>query len=131
MKISKADNYFSLFIRVRDAFQERYGYCITCNTFKDVKEMDCGHYIKRQHQSTRFNEMNCQTQCKRCNNFEQGANEIFRRKLVEKYGEEKVLMLEQEGRKTVKRGKFELEQIAKYYKSECEILAKEKGIELW
>ena len=131
MKTTKADKYFSLYIRLRDAAANGYARCCTCGTYKEVKYMDCGHFIKRQHQAVRFSEMNCHTQCKRCNNFEQGSDTKYRLFLVDKYGEIKVLLLESEAKRTVKRSKFDLGQIAFYYKTEATRLAKEKGLKLW
>lgn len=98
---------------------------------KPVKQMDCGHWQKRQHQNTRFNEMNCQSQCKKCNAFEQGRDADFERALIEKYGQDKVNMILWSARQTVKRTKFDLEYLAVYYKQKAVELARAKGIELW
>ena len=126
---------FSRYIRLRSALETTgtlsHAKCCTCGTYKEVKYMDCGHFIKRQHQAVRFSEMNCHTQCKRCNNFEQGSDTKYRLFLVDKYGEIKVLLLESEAKRTVKRSKFDLGQIAFYYKTEATRLAKEKGLKLW
>jgi hypothetical protein len=131
MKSSKADKYFSLFVRLRDCNEDRVCKCCTCDKIIDVKYADNSHFIGRQHMATRFSEMNCNTACKKCNGFEEGKKDVYRRFLVEKYGENKVLMLENEARKTRKISKFELDQIAKFYKSAAENLAKEKGLKLW
>ena len=131
MKTTKADKHFSLYIRLRDADENGVGTCITCGTRKEVKYMDCGHYIKRQHMATRFSEINCHTQCKRCNAFEQGNDAKFRQALVGLYGEQNVNLLEAERHKTVRRSAYEMDVIAKHYKEKAIELAKEKGIELW
>ena len=93
--------------------------------------MDCGHYIKRQNQATRYSEENCQLQCKSCNNFKQGNDVKFRNYLVEKYGEGKVLLLESSRRQTYKRSKNDLEFLAEYYKKKVKELLQQKGIEKW
>ena len=131
MKTSTADKWFSMFIRLRDCDDNGIGTCCTCGVMKDVKNMDNSHFIGRQHQATRFSEMNCHTACKRCNGFEEGRKDVYREFLIKKYGEAKVALLEMEGRKTVKRTKFDLEYIAIYYKKLAEQLAKEKHIKLW
>lgn len=130
MKISKADKYFSLFVRLRDT-EDGLCECITCRRRAHPKEMDCGHYLKRQHQATRFSEINCGAQCGKCNRFEQGRDVVFRQKLVEKYGEAKIVLLEEAARKSVKRTKTELDCIADYYKKQACIMAKVKGIQIW
>ncbi|MFA5715563.1 MAG: recombination protein NinG [Candidatus Paceibacterota bacterium] len=131
MIYSKADKYFSLWIRLRDADEYGYAKCCTCNAHHPVKSMDCGHFIKRQHMATRFSEMNGNVQCKNCNAFEQGRNEVYEKFLVKKYGQDKVDLLKMQGNSTRKISKFELDQIAKYYKSEAEKLAKVKQIKIW
>jgi hypothetical protein len=131
MKTSKADKYFSLFIRLRDADENRAAKCCTCGKYVDVKYADCGHFIKRQHQATRFSEMNCHTQCKNCNSFEQGRNEVYEKFLIKKYGQDKVNLLKSEGTKTVKRTKLDLDYIAVYFKQKAIELSKQKSINLW
>lgn len=131
MKTSKADKYFSLFIRLRDADENGCAKCCTCGAYKPIKEMDCGHFIKRQHMATRFSELNCHTQCKRCNGFEQGRDSDFERYLNDKIGLDKVNNLKLQARMTRKISNFELEQITKYYKTEAEKLAQEKNLKLW
>ena len=93
--------------------------------------MDCGHFIKRQHLSTRFSETNCATQCKRCNAFEQGRDTDFANYIIDRWGESALVKLATQRHLTLKLGKFELEQIAKYYKEKSTELAKSKNIELW
>lgn len=83
----KADRLFSLFIRKRDSNENGIGKCITCGRVGHFKEMDCGHYIKRQHLSTRYDEKNCNMQCKRCNAFEQGMNEVYKKEIDKKWGQ--------------------------------------------
>ena len=131
MKTSKADKYFSLFIRLRDSDENGIATCITCGLRREAKYLDCGHYIKRQHMATRFKEMNCAAQCKGCNRFQQGRDVIFRQKLVDKYGEDEVLILESYKRKNRKIGSWELGIIAKEYKEKANEIAKQKGLELW
>lgn len=131
MKTNIADKWFSRFIRLRASDKNGIGKCITCGKIGEVKYMDCGHYIKRQHTATRFSEINCQTQCKRCNNFQQGNDVEFRKYLVKKYGEEQILLLESQKYKTAKRGQFEIKAIAEYYKNKVKELEKIKGLKLW
>ena len=131
MKTSQADKYFSLYIRVRDADENGCAKCCTCGTYKPVKLQDCGHYVKRQHMSTRFDEWNCATQCKRCNGFEQGRDADFERYIAERWGMKAINHLQIQRHITRKTGKFELEQIAKYYKERAIELAKAKNLEIW
>jgi len=131
MKCSKADFWFSRMIRLRDADENGCAKCCTCGVYKPVKEMDCGHWIKRQHQATRFSEMNCATQCKKCNAFEQGRDAEFERFLVGKYGQDKIDWLKMQGKSTLKRSGFDLTYLAVYFKQKATELSREKMIALW
>ena len=111
--------------------EDGYCRCITCGKVLLPKEADCAHYLKRQHQATRFTEMNTGAQCGKCNRFEQGRDVIFRQKLVEKYGEDRIAMMEMEARKPYKQTQYRLDYIAALYKQKAEQLAREKGISLW
>lgn len=39
--------------------------------------MDCGHFMSRKHYATRWDEDNCQVQCKGCNVFRYGEQFKF------------------------------------------------------
>lgn len=69
---AKLDKEFSLFIRLRDAMPNGYFRCISCGQIKPFEQADNGHYINRQHMNTRFDEMNCNAQCRHCNRFMEG-----------------------------------------------------------
>jgi hypothetical protein len=116
----KADEAFSLFIRTRDsqAFDGRAFRCISCGRPLPIEQADCGHYINRQHMSLRFSELNCNAQCRKCNRFMEGNNSGYRQGLIQKIGEQKVVLLEAQKYVENKMTNFELEIIAKHYKEE-------------
>ena len=122
---AKLDKVFSEYIRLRDtAGHTKDGYfrCISCGQIKPYSQADCGHYIGRQHMATRYNEINCNAQCRACNRFEEGNKAGYRRGLVQKYGEIKILMLEAAQKSTVKISDCEYEAMIKYYKEEIKKL---------
>lgn len=125
---ARLDKEFSLYIRLRDAMPNGYFRCISCNEIKPFEQADCGHYINRQHMSTRFDEMNCNAQCRKCNRFMEGNMSGYRRGLVAKYGEQRVLLLESKKNQTRKYSDFEYAELIKYYKALNAKLRKEKGI---
>lgn len=77
----KLDAVFSKFIRQRDA-----GICFTCGIKKEQKYQQNGHYISRQHNSTRYDEQNCHCQCVRCNIMLNGNMDEYALRLIRKYG---------------------------------------------
>ena len=117
---AKLDKVFSEYIRLRDTSghsKEGYFKCISCGQIKPYSQADCGHYIGRQHMATRYNEINCNAQCRACNRFEEGNKAGYRRGLVQKYGEIKILMLEAAQKSTVKISDCEYEAMIKHYKN--------------
>ena len=53
------DKVFSEYIRLRDVREDGTFICISCNNGFPYEVSDCGHYISREHMSTRFSEENC------------------------------------------------------------------------
>lgn len=107
---AKAQDVFNRWIRNRDKDKG----CISCG--RPVTE--AGHYLNAGHFSAlKFNEMNVNGQCTRCNCFLHGNLINYRKGLVKRYGENKVLMLENSvAIRTVKKySRFELEAIIKMY----------------
>jgi len=115
----KADDAFSLFIRTRDSqpYEGRAFRCISCGRVLQIDQADCGHYINRAHMSLRFNEQNCNTQCRFCNRFREGEITGYRQGLIQKIGLQKVELLEAMKNTSNKISNFELELLAKHYKA--------------
>ena len=125
---AKLDKVFSLYIRYRDTMTGGYFRCISCGQVKPFEQADCGHYINRQHMATRFDEMNCNAQCRKCNRFNEGNIQGYRRGLVAKYGEQKVLLLESKKNTIKKFYDFEYKELIKYYTLLVKKLKADKGL---
>ncbi len=125
----KLDKVFSEFIRLRDS--KKFGYkffqCISCGLVKPYEQADCGHYINRQHMSTRFDEMNCNAQCHSCNRFDEGNMSGYRQGLKARYGEQRVLLLELKKNETRQYSDFEYTALINYYKKLIKQMKDEKG----
>jgi len=83
---------FSEYIRRRDCDWKGYGTCITCPKHLHWKEGDAGHYISRSKKAILYDERNVNLQCKGCNIT--GEPQLYRKALIQKYGEEVVDELE-------------------------------------
>ena len=68
--------------------------------------------------ATRYSELNCNAQCRKCNRFDEGNSVGYRKGLIEKIGEDKVILLEAMKNTTHKLSTTELQMIAKHYKEE-------------
>jgi len=110
------DRIFSEFIRRRDADENGYIRCISCGKIVKWKESDCGHYINRKHSSTRYDEKNCNAQCRACNRFDEGNIQGYRRGLIAKYGLRETELLEVKKYNVCKLGKLEINALAAEYR---------------
>jgi hypothetical protein len=108
--LAKAQTIFNRFIRNRD----RDKTCISCET----APTEAGHYYSQGHHSAlRFNEVNTNAQCTRCNRFLHGNLINYRHGLVKRYSKQQLDILDSIGtRNPVKKwSRFEIEQIIKKY----------------
>ena len=109
--LKKTQDVFNRWIRSRDKDKG----CISCGAVVT----EAGHYHSAGHYSAlRFSEINTNGQCTRCNCFLSGNLIHYRQGLVKRYGEEKVLMLENSARfvRIKKWSRFELETLISHYK---------------
>ena len=118
---AKLDKVFSEYIRKRDTHNSVFK-CISCGRVLPYEQADCGHYINRKHMATRFDEMNCNAQCRSCNRFDEGNMQGYRRGLVVLYGEQQVTLLEAKKHNFRKYSDFEYEVLIKHYKEEIKKL---------
>ena len=120
------DRIFSEYIRRRDADENGYICCISCGKFVQWKESDCGHYINRKHNATRYCEKNCNAQCRACNRFDEGNIQGYRKGLIAKYGEKAVEVLEFKKRNYCKLGAFEINILAQEYRKKLSKIKNKK-----
>lgn len=98
----QADKYFSLYIRRLNADKNGCSVCVTCRTIRYWKELQNGHYIPRNHLSTRFDERNCAPQCVGCNMYGRGKHDDFALHLIAKYGQNILEDLNAQKNKSIK-----------------------------
>ena len=112
---NEIDRAFQEYCRWRDADEP----CISCGRFcrPDGNESDGGHYITRGSKALRWNEKNCNKQCKYCNRDLKGNYAGYRLGMIVKYGIEIVDFLERRDHEIPKYTIPELIEIkAKYLK---------------
>lgn len=106
----RLDGIFSRYIRIRDG-----GRCFTCGVSKPIQEMQCGHYISRSHNNTRFDEQNCHCQCVGCNIFRHGNMDEYAQNLEAEYGTGILQTLAQRKRVIRQFSKGELKELIYLY----------------
>lgn len=113
--VSKLDKVFSQYIRRSHADEGGTVRCVTCPALMFWKEADCGHWVKRQHMSVRWDERNVGPQCTRCNHFNGGRQDEFSGYIIKRYGvavHDELLQLKHQQKKWVR---FELEEKVNFY----------------
>jgi hypothetical protein len=64
--------------------------CIVCGSPNNLSN---GHYIRRGYELLRWNTVNCNCQCIKCNSIHEEDAEPYTRAMVRRYGESRVLSL--------------------------------------
>ena len=128
--IKKLDKEFSRYIRLRDAYPNGMFVCISCGRVLPIAEADCGHFIPRANMATRYDEMNCNAECKYCNRFSLTHLIGYKKHLIQMYGEEKYEALVADGRKIKKWSEFELKTMVEYYKNRANCLSELKSLKI-
>lgn len=127
-----ADMYFSRYIRLRRS-ENGFCTCYTCGAILPIKEIQNGHYEKRQYKGTRFHENNCRSQCKTCNGDikHNGKQVEFRINLINEIGLQEVEEIERLARSFVKMSAKDYRDIADHYREKVNQLQKELGVKYW
>lgn len=116
------DRIFSEYIRRRDADSNGFIRCISCGKIVRWQDSDCGHYINRKHNATRYDETNCNAQCRTCNRFDEGNIQFYRKGLIMKYGGSELEKLEIKKFNICKLGKMEINVLAEIYRNKLKKL---------
>lgn len=113
--------YFNKYICLRDSGEP----CPTCGT-RHSKIWDAGHFISvGSADNLRFHEDNVHRQCRHCNYYGNDNQGKYRDFLVNKIGEKRVQALEN-GKRTSKWSREQLEQIKEEYKNKIKQLKLER-----
>lgn len=105
-----AQKHFNSFIRKRDEGLP----CVSCGSGKPTH---ASHFMSQGHHSAlRFEEDNVHLACVRCNVFLHGNLINYRKALVSKIGEERVIYLETYPQKAHKWDRFTLIEKIEFYK---------------
>ena len=120
---NKLDRIFSKYIRLRDRLKNTDCIkCISCGKIIHWKESDCGHYVNRSTMGLRYNEKNCNAQCRKCNRFEEGNMSGYTLGLIDKYGKGIIELLHSAKRLNTKITRFEYETLINHYNKEVKTL---------
>lgn len=131
--MSKADRYFSRYIRLKHRHSVHEGgvivcQCYTCGALKSITNIDCGHFVNRGSKTVRYDENNARPQCKRCNRYRSGEHNIFENNLIKELGEDEVIRIKRLGLDTGEDNTIFYNEQADKYRKLINELCKEQGI---
>lgn len=104
--VRNLDRIFSLYIR------KVYTSCVNCGT---TESLTCGHLFSRIAYSTRWDELNCTTQCMSCNMRHEYDSYPLTSWFLDKYGREAYDQLHFKHRKTHKFSNADLQELIVVY----------------
>ena len=122
----KLDAIYSKWLRLSYASKNGYCECISCGKKFHWKEGDCGHYISRNHNATRYYFRNTYPQCKRCNIMLGGNYPEFTHRLIGRFGVEIIEELVAMKRITKQFKPYELEELIDEFKGKVKELEVER-----
>lgn len=117
-------------VRLKEAVKNNgYCQCWYCGEWGHWKEMDGCHYVSRTHQATKVDEENIHPGCKGCNLRAGKGDSLlaydYKRNMIEFYGEDFVLEIEQRARKPADHFRCDIEDRIKEVRAQCRELEKE------
>ena len=116
---TKIDPVFHEYVRRKEVDNHTgLGKCVTCNKTFHFSELDSGHFMGRQHLSTRWDERNVHIQCRKDNRFLYGLQYEYSLFLGDELSNE----LLQLSRQPMKRMEFEYEELFQEYKAKLKAL---------
>lgn len=127
---TKADKWFSRYIRLRDSDGNGYIRCCTTGARLHWKDAHCGHFQSRRYMATRYDEQNCAPQSPYANTYLAGMQYEFGKYIDWKYGAGTADQLVEKAKQSMKLSKTQLDEIADTYKTKANQIATQKNIDL-
>lgn len=137
---SSAWKWFSRFVKLYHANQDGTVKCVTSgqlfnlNNPEDSKNIHAGHFIKvfdtnSTNYSTAFVLNNCYPQSASENNYNAGNQLAMEKHIVNVHGKEELQALRNLSKKPFKLDKWQMEEIADFWRKKYKQLVKEKGFD--
>jgi hypothetical protein len=123
---------FSTLKRMEDCIRTTgsicWGLCITCGKRYHFKMLQAGHFVSGRHNGNLYSERGVHAQCYNCNINLKGNSLVYRRKIIEMYGEGSDLELEKEADLIIQFKEFEIEEKINEYKTRIKKLEEENKV---
>lgn len=116
--------------RLRAADSNGIATCISCGVKKHWSELQGGHFIERGKHATKIDERNVNPQCRQCNKWGMKKTTtvlVYRKNLIDMYGEESIQELESLPYKPFKWNRLELDEKIESWSKEIKEQEKRLG----
>lgn len=118
--VKSAWYWFSRYVKLTECMETtgsyEQGICCTCKTLFPYYSLDAGHFIPNRSNSILFHIDLVHIQCKICNRENSGEYDKYKLYMIDRYGEEKVEMLERLKFSTLKLYETDYRNIRDRYK---------------
>lgn len=124
--VRRLDNIFSRYVRLSAANEYGVVACVSCGVEKPWKAMQNGHFYTRVRYATRWDDMNCNPQCYRCNIILKGNYIEYTKYMIDTHGREAVDELKNISLEVTKITSDELKALVAHYTAAVKVLMNEK-----
>lgn len=132
--IDRADEWFSRYIRLINGIvfiDTVVCECFTCGNFHNIKNIDCGHFINREHFAVRWEVNNARPQDTHCNCYRSGKHYQFEQRLIKEIGQSGIDDLKERAKRIADYSTEQIREIAKTYRISVRLKEKELGIKIF
>lgn len=128
---AKAWKTFSRYVRIRDCLETTglpfVGICVTCDKCFHISALQAGHCLSGRRNARLCNEKLVFAQCNHCNLTLNGRPKRYRKRMIEKYGQEEFDRMVVESKKIIHDRDMDFEGIEKEYKERLIRLMRDFG----
>ena len=110
----KVDTVFSRWVRARGS-REGQNTCVSCGAIHPIGDLQAGHYYRRQHLGTRWDERNVWPQCFACNVWRRGNYASYAKFMYSTYSQEVMDELDELHKRPIKLSRQDLEDLITKY----------------
>ena len=115
---NKLDRIFSIYIRQRGMSHDGTNRCVCCGAVLPWKRGQAGHYHRRQHLGTRWDERNVHFCCYACNVLRRGNYANFAKFMYSAYSQDTINELDILHAQVIKLTRVDLEAKISYFQAQ-------------
>lgn len=125
----RLDAIASIHTRLKETDSDGIGYCFVTGEKVNYWNSDCGHFVLRSNIQFRWNVDNLHIQSVDSNRFDNPNHmyNLYRVKMIEKYGFPKIENMEKQAKFDTKMFDFEKKELFRFLKMQCRTMLRDKN----